>query len=61
MSIHKHPLHSLTAWHSMPTLHFPVQLSGLGKIRPNTLVVGYKNNWKTCSDEELKEYVDLLQ
>ncbi|XP_064390223.1 solute carrier family 12 member 3-like isoform X2 [Halichondria panicea] len=37
-----------------------VQLSGLGKIRPNTLVVGFKNNWTKCSDLEIQEYVSLL-
>ena len=37
------------------------QLSGLGKLRPNTLVVGYKGNWIKCSDEEIQEYVSLLQ
>ncbi len=39
----------------------PLQLSGLGKIRPNTLVVGFKNNWTTCTDSEIQEYVALLQ
>ncbi len=38
-----------------------LQLSGLGKIKPNTLVVGFKTDWTTCSVEELEEYVALLQ
>lgn len=42
-------------------VYFVLQLSGLGKIRPNTLVVGFKNNWTKCSDEEVEEYVSLLQ
>ena len=42
-------------------VYIVLQLSGLGKIRPNTLVVGFKNNWTKCSDEEVEEYVSLLQ
>ena len=44
----------------IPTHHF-YQLSGLGKIRPNTLVLGFKNNWRECPTEEVEEYVALLQ
>ena len=41
--------------------HCFVQLSGLGKLRPNTVVIGFKRNWTTCPQEEVEEYVSILQ
>jgi solute carrier family 12 sodium/potassium/chloride transporter 2 len=37
-----------------------LQLTGLGKLRPNTIVVGYKRNWERCSEREVEDYVALL-
>ncbi len=46
-------------------IHNPVsvslQLSGLGKLRPNTVVIGYKTNWKTSTEQEIEEYVNIIQ
>lgn len=36
-----------------------IELSGLGKLKPNLLLVGFKENWK-CSPKEAKEYYDVL-
>jgi solute carrier family 12 sodium/potassium/chloride transporter 2 len=38
-----------------------LQASGVGKLRPNILLLGYKNNWPTCAPDELKEYFNTIQ
>ena len=37
------------------------QLVGMGSLRPNTLVIGYKRKWKQDSDEVITEYVQILR
>eukprot|EP01135_Chromosphaera_perkinsii_P003347 Nk52_evm47s240 gene=Nk52_evmTU47s240 len=37
-----------------------MQLSGLGKLKPNTVLLGFKYNWKTCSQKELDDYVGVI-
>ena len=37
-----------------------LQLTGLGRMKPNTLVLGFKNNWKTATDEAIQEYVSVI-
>ncbi|KAF7686792.1 hypothetical protein HF521_015185 [Silurus meridionalis] len=37
-----------------------MQASGLGKLKPNTLVMGFKNNWKECSPNHLEDYVNTI-
>lgn len=37
------------------------QLVGLGKLKPNTVVLGYKANWRKCDPVELKAYFNTLQ
>nr|CAH0112221.1 unnamed protein product [Daphnia galeata] len=32
-------------------------LSGVGKVKPNILMMGYKNDWLTCDRKSLDEYV----
>lgn len=34
---------------------------GIGKLCPNILMMGYKNNWRTSSDDDLQAYFNLLQ
>uniref|UniRef100_A0A672NKE4 Solute carrier family 12 member 10, tandem duplicate 3 n=1 Tax=Sinocyclocheilus grahami TaxID=75366 RepID=A0A672NKE4_SINGR len=36
--------------------HNLMQASGLGKLKPNTLVLGYKMNWQECKPESLQDY-----
>ncbi|KAK8750030.1 hypothetical protein OTU49_015196 [Cherax quadricarinatus] len=36
------------------------QLVGLGKLRPNTVLLGYKANWHKCDRQELKAYFNTL-
>ncbi|XP_057378001.1 bumetanide-sensitive sodium-(potassium)-chloride cotransporter-like isoform X1 [Daphnia carinata] len=32
-------------------------LAGVGKVKPNILLMGYKNNWSTCDRKALDQYV----
>lgn len=36
------------------------QLVGLGKLKPNTVVLGYKANWRKCDPVELTAYFNTL-
>jgi len=38
-----------------------LQASGVGKLRPNILLLGYKSNWSTGNAHELKEYFTTIQ
>jgi solute carrier family 12 (sodium/potassium/chloride transporter), member 2 len=38
-----------------------LQASGIGRLKPNILLMGYKLDWQRCSPEEIVEYFDLLQ
>ncbi|NXL65500.1 S12A3 protein, partial [Chordeiles acutipennis] len=37
-----------------------IQAAGLGKMRPNILVLGYKRNWRMASLQSLEDYVGIL-
>ncbi|XP_030635261.1 solute carrier family 12 member 3-like [Chanos chanos] len=37
-----------------------MQATGLGKMKPNTLVVGFKSNWQECSSGSLEDYVNTI-
>lgn len=34
---------------------------GIGKLKPNILLMGHKSDWQTCSREELNAYFEVLQ
>ncbi|XP_043913794.1 solute carrier family 12 member 3-like [Protopterus annectens] len=38
-----------------------MQASGLGKLKPNTIVMGFKNDWQEDSLENLENYVGVIQ
>lgn len=38
-----------------------LQASGLGKLKPNILMMGYKSDWTSCTAEDLEEYFTILQ
>ncbi len=38
-----------------------LQLAGMGKLRPNILLLGFKNDWRYCASEHLEEYVGIIQ
>ncbi|KAL1272040.1 hypothetical protein QQF64_031056 [Cirrhinus molitorella] len=37
-----------------------MQASGLGKLKPDTLVLGYKMNWQECKPESLEDYMNII-
>ncbi|XP_017321155.1 solute carrier family 12 member 1 [Ictalurus punctatus] len=37
-----------------------LQASGLGRLRPNTLMLGFKRDWKTANTEDVQAYVGVL-
>ncbi|XP_054848986.1 solute carrier family 12 member 3-like [Eublepharis macularius] len=37
-----------------------MQVSGLGRLKPNTLILGYKNNWQTDTPHSLESYVGTI-
>lgn len=38
-----------------------MQITGIGKLAPNVLLMGYKTNWSTCEHKDLEEYLNVLQ
>ncbi|XP_078684149.1 solute carrier family 12 member 1-like isoform X8 [Branchiostoma floridae x Branchiostoma belcheri] len=37
-----------------------LQLTGMGKMRPNSILMGYKHNWRSCTYEEIDDYVGVI-
>ncbi|KAL4613323.1 putative Na-K-2Cl cotransporter [Arapaima gigas] len=37
-----------------------LQASGLGRLKPNTMVIGFKKNWRTAEATEVHNYVGVL-
>ncbi|XP_029437368.1 solute carrier family 12 member 3-like [Rhinatrema bivittatum] len=37
-----------------------MQVAGLGRLRPNTLVLGYKKNWRQDTSDNLENYVGII-
>uniref|UniRef100_A0ABM5ETX5 Solute carrier family 12 member 3 isoform X2 n=1 Tax=Pogona vitticeps TaxID=103695 RepID=A0ABM5ETX5_9SAUR len=37
-----------------------MQASGLGRIKPNVLVIGYKKNWQTAHPQTVDDYIGIL-
>ncbi|OXU26603.1 hypothetical protein TSAR_006261, partial [Trichomalopsis sarcophagae] len=37
-----------------------MQTSGVGKLAPNVVLMGYKTHWSSCSYKELQEYFNVL-
>lgn len=38
-----------------------IQASGIGKLRPNILLMGFKSDWLTCEAEDLAMYFNTMQ
>ena len=38
-----------------------LQCNGLGKLRTNTMLLGFKTDWSDSSGTEVEEYVDIIQ
>lgn len=37
-----------------------LQATGIGKLRPNILLMGFKNDWRTCDQSELEKYFNVV-
>nr|XP_023701051.1 solute carrier family 12 member 2 isoform X1 [Paramormyrops kingsleyae] len=37
-----------------------LQAAGLGRLRPNTLVIGFKNNWKDGEMKDVETYINMI-
>ncbi|XP_055384360.1 bumetanide-sensitive sodium-(potassium)-chloride cotransporter isoform X2 [Condylostylus longicornis] len=37
-----------------------MQASGIGKLKPNILLMGFKNDWQTCDKKELSQYFNVM-
>ncbi|XP_029945484.1 solute carrier family 12 member 1 [Salarias fasciatus] len=37
-----------------------LQASGLGRMKPNTLMIGFKKNWRTAGTDSVQSYVGIL-
>ncbi|XP_015596444.1 bumetanide-sensitive sodium-(potassium)-chloride cotransporter isoform X2 [Cephus cinctus] len=37
-----------------------MQATGVGKLAPNVVLMGYKTHWATCNQKELQEYFNVL-
>ncbi|XP_041841543.1 solute carrier family 12 member 10, tandem duplicate 1 [Melanotaenia boesemani] len=40
--------------------HHLLQASGLGKLKPNMLVLGFKANWKESAPESIEDYINTI-
>lgn len=38
-----------------------LQTVGLGKLRPNILLMGYKQDWAICPRDDLNMYFNVMQ
>lgn len=38
-----------------------MQACGLGKMRPNILLMGYKQDWSSCPRDNLVSYFNVMQ
>lgn len=38
-----------------------LQATGIGKLAPNIVLMGYKANWQTCPRDELRDYFTTIQ
>lgn len=37
-----------------------IQASGVGKLKPNIILMGYKNDWQTCNTNDLQSYFSTI-
>ena len=44
-----------------PGVSAMLSLAGLGKMKPNILLLGYKNDWRSCSAESLHQYYETIK
>lgn len=37
-----------------------MQATGIGKLKPNIILMGYKTDWQTCDHKELDQYFNVM-
>ncbi|GAB6029314.1 solute carrier 12 [Chamberlinius hualienensis] len=37
-----------------------MQVTGIGKLKPNMVLMGYKTNWRTCDPQETLDYFSII-
>jgi len=52
--------HNIAAGNIKEGVSAMLQLTGVGKLRPNTLVMGYKSDWNMVPSDKLEEYVEIV-
>lgn len=40
---------------------YSLQAAGLGRMKPNILVVGFKKNWQSAHPATVEDYIGILQ
>lgn len=38
-----------------------IQASGIGKLKPNVVMLGFKNNWTNVEQDEILDYFKTIQ
>ena len=38
-----------------------LQCAGVGKLRPNVLLMGFKSDWQTASTQAVADYLAIIQ
>ncbi len=38
-----------------------LEVVGVGKIKPNILMIGFKTDWRTCDKANLEDYFSTIQ
>ena len=52
--------HNVAAGNIKEGVSAMLQLTGVGKLRPNTVVMGYKSDWNMIANEKLEEYFEII-
>lgn len=55
---HWSKMHLFFSDDSMPP---PPQAAGLGRLKPNTLVLGFKNDWRDGDMMNVETYISVIQ
>lgn len=48
-------------YNDTPLFSALIKASGLGRMKPNVLVIGYKKNWQAAHPQTVEEYIGILQ
>lgn len=52
--------HNIAASNIKEGVSAMLQLTGVGKLRPNTVVMGYKSDWNMIANDKLEEYFEII-